>query len=58
MFVRKGNNNEAEIVLLDHGLYEYLPERIRISLCHLWKSILLDDHKNMQLHCQELGIQG
>lgn len=57
VFVRKGSNNKAEIVLLDHGLYEYLPETNRISLCNLWKSIILDDHAKMKNYCKELGVK-
>ncbi|XP_035230873.1 uncharacterized aarF domain-containing protein kinase 5-like isoform X2 [Stegodyphus dumicola] len=57
VFVRKGKNNEAEIVLLDHGLYEYLPESNRLSLCKLWKSIILNDQKNMKKYCSQLGVK-
>ncbi|KFM76572.1 putative aarF domain-containing protein kinase 5, partial [Stegodyphus mimosarum] len=57
VFVRKGKNNQAEIVLLDHGLYEYLPESNRLSLCKLWKSIILNDQKNMKKYCSQLGVK-
>ncbi|XP_054714383.1 uncharacterized aarF domain-containing protein kinase 5-like isoform X2 [Uloborus diversus] len=57
VFVRKGKNNSAQIVLLDHGLYEYLPEKNRISLCRLWKSIVLNDHRLMKKHCEELDVK-
>ncbi|GFS90385.1 uncharacterized aarF domain-containing protein kinase 5 [Nephila pilipes] len=57
VFVRKGKDNKAEIVLLDHGLYEYLPEKNRVSLSCLWKSIVLNDRKNMKKYCSELGVK-
>ncbi|GIX96623.1 uncharacterized aarF domain-containing protein kinase 5 [Caerostris extrusa] len=57
VFIRKGKDNKAEIVLLDHGLYEYLPEKNRVSLSRLWKSIILNDKKNMEKYCTELGVK-
>lgn len=56
--MRKDKNNKAEIVLLDHGLYEYLPESSRVSLCRLWKSIVLNDRDKMKKHSSELGVEG
>lgn len=57
VFVRKGNDGKAQIVLLDHGLYEYLPESNRLSLCKLWKSIVLNDNQNMEKYCDDLGVK-
>ncbi|CAL1268066.1 unnamed protein product [Larinioides sclopetarius] len=57
IFVRKGKDNRAEIVLLDHGLYEYLPEINRVSLSKLWKSIILNDREKMKKYCSELGVK-
>lgn len=56
--MRKGKDNQAEIVLLDHGLYEYLPEINRVSLSKLWKSIILNDKEKMKKYCTELGVKG
>ncbi|XP_023242615.1 uncharacterized aarF domain-containing protein kinase 5-like [Centruroides sculpturatus] len=58
IYIRKDKKTgKAEIVLLDHGLYEYLPEENRLSLCKLWKSIILNDHVGMKKHCEELGVK-
>ncbi|XP_063244537.1 uncharacterized aarF domain-containing protein kinase 5 isoform X3 [Bacillus rossius redtenbacheri] len=57
VLVRKLNNTKrAELVLLDHGLYEYIPPRIRISLCKLWKAIVLNDHPRMKEQAAALGV--
>ncbi|XP_049828019.1 uncharacterized aarF domain-containing protein kinase 5-like [Schistocerca gregaria] len=57
VLVRKGKNGKAELVLLDHGLYEYLPSTIRQSLCKLWKSIVMNDHPSMKRYAAELGVK-
>ncbi|KAK3729584.1 hypothetical protein QZH41_017195 [Actinostola sp. cb2023] len=56
MFVRPGKDSKAEIVILDHGLYERLAQRDRINLCMLWKSILLNQQDKMKVYSQELGV--
>lgn len=58
VLVRKGPDGKAQLVLLDHGLYEILPEDVRQSLCNLWKSIIFNDHANMRKYSKELGVQG
>lgn len=57
VFVRKGKDNKAEIVLLDHGLYETLPDNIRDALCHFWEAIVLLDHKAMKHHAARMNIK-
>ncbi|XP_059350364.1 uncharacterized aarF domain-containing protein kinase 5-like isoform X2 [Daphnia carinata] len=56
ILVRKRKKGDAEIVLLDHGLYEELPSNVRKSLCRLWSSIILNDHAGMKRHAAELGV--
>ncbi|XP_059350365.1 uncharacterized aarF domain-containing protein kinase 5-like isoform X3 [Daphnia carinata] len=58
ILVRKRKKGDAEIVLLDHGLYEELPSNVRKSLCRLWSSIILNDHAGMKRHAAELGVNG
>lgn len=58
VLVRQGKKGEAEIVLLDHGLYEELPLKVRQSLCQLWSSIVRNDHYGMKQHAAELGVNG
>lgn len=46
----------AELVILDHGLYEEVPNNVRESLRLLWKSMVLNDHAKMKQHSMELGV--
>ena len=58
VFIRKGKNRRAELVLLDHGLYDFLPENNRVSLCHLYKAIIMKNEELMQHFSKELGVDG
>jgi predicted unusual protein kinase regulating ubiquinone biosynthesis (AarF/ABC1/UbiB family) len=58
VLVRKAANGKAELVLLDHGLYEYLPPSVRQPLCRLWKAIVMNNHFDMKTHARELGVEG
>ncbi|XP_056154750.1 uncharacterized aarF domain-containing protein kinase 5 isoform X3 [Lampris incognitus] len=57
VLVRRGPDAKAELVLLDHGLYEYLSERDRESLCKLWRSIVLRDKQDMKEYSSALGVK-
>jgi len=57
VLIRK-KNNSAELVLLDHGLYQYVPDNERQGLCNLWKSIVLHDYKGMEMYSKQLGVDG
>ncbi|XP_059206100.1 uncharacterized aarF domain-containing protein kinase 5 isoform X1 [Centropristis striata] len=56
VLVRRGPDNKAELVLLDHGLYEFLSQRDRVSLCKLWRSIVLRDQAAMEKYSKKLGV--
>ena len=56
--MRKDENDTAQLVLLDHGLYDSLKPSDRRNLCHLYKAIILKDEDNMRNFSQELGVQG
>lgn len=58
MFLRKNENGKPEIVLLDHGLYEHMPEQLRRSLCQFWEAIVLKDRNKMEKYAKELNVQG
>ena len=58
VLVRRRSKGDAQLVLLDHGLYEELPLKVRQSLCRLWSSIVLNDHPGMKRHASELGVKG
>ncbi|XP_077637828.1 putative aarF domain-containing protein kinase 5 [Lonchura striata] len=57
MLVRRGPDGRAQLVLLDHGLYETLSERDRLALCGLWRAIVLRDREGMRERAAELGVQ-
>lgn len=57
VLVRKGPDKKAELVLLDHGLYEYLSESNRAALCKLWRSIVLRDDAAMKKYSNVLGVK-
>ena len=50
-------DGKAQIVIIDHGLYENLPKDVRHSLCNFWKSIILGDKKRMKQYSEELGVK-
>lgn len=58
MLVRKLKNGLAEIVILDHGLYETLPDNFRLSLSNLWKAVVMNNHVDMKKFSLQLGIGG
>jgi aarF domain-containing kinase len=58
MFIRKlKNSKSAEIVLIDHGLYDYIPEQDRINLCKFWKAIILKDETKMKYFSSQLNVK-
>ncbi|XP_054620304.1 uncharacterized aarF domain-containing protein kinase 5 isoform X1 [Dunckerocampus dactyliophorus] len=57
VLVRRGPDNKAELVLLDHGLYEYLSQHDRAALCKLWRSIVLRDEAAMEKYSNALGVK-
>lgn len=57
VFVRK-KNGEAQIVLLDHGLYQQLSKQEMEALAHMWTAIVLNNPKKMEQYAAELGVKG
>uniref|UniRef100_A0A6M2DVZ1 ABC1 atypical kinase-like domain-containing protein n=1 Tax=Xenopsylla cheopis TaxID=163159 RepID=A0A6M2DVZ1_XENCH len=49
-------DGKAEIVLLDHGLYENVPKEVRSSLCDFWEGIVFKNYNKMQKHANELHV--
>lgn len=56
VFVRKSKSGRAELVLLDHGLYETVPEDIRNDLCRFWEAIVLRDYELMKIYSDKLQV--
>ncbi|XP_039186097.1 uncharacterized aarF domain-containing protein kinase 5 isoform X2 [Crotalus tigris] len=57
VLVQKGPDGKAQLVLLDHGLYEVLREKERGALCKLWRALILRDDCSMRLYSQQLGVK-
>ncbi|XP_036875435.2 aarF domain-containing protein kinase 1 isoform X1 [Manis javanica] len=56
VLVRKRPGTEkAEIVLLDHGLYQVLTEEFRLDYCRLWQSLIWTDMRRVRKYSQRLG---
>ena len=57
ILIRKnGSDRNAQIVLLDHGLYESLPPDIRQPLARVWQAVVENDHDAMKKYSVQLGI--
>ncbi|XP_043476924.1 aarF domain-containing kinase 1 [Leptopilina heterotoma] len=52
----KKNGSEADIILLDHGLYADLTNEFRWEYSKLWLAILDGDKDAMKEHCTKLGV--
>ncbi|XP_040598613.1 aarF domain-containing protein kinase 1 isoform X3 [Mesocricetus auratus] len=56
VLVRKHpDTGKAEIVLLDHGLYQVLTEEFRLDYCRLWQSLIWTDMERVKKYSQRLG---
>ncbi|KAK7819944.1 hypothetical protein U0070_007636 [Myodes glareolus] len=53
---RHSDTGKAEIVLLDHGLYQVLTEEFRLDYCHLWQSLIWTDMERVKQYSQRLGV--
>ena len=51
----KSKSNQAQIILLDHGLYESLIPEERKILCELWMASITNDHHRMRQAATALG---
>ncbi|KAK4325348.1 hypothetical protein Pmani_004064 [Petrolisthes manimaculis] len=49
-------DNEAQIILLDHGLYTNLTNDFRLKYSNLWMSILNADLDSIQKYGNQLGV--
>lgn len=52
----RNRNSQAEVVLLDHGLYADLSDEFRWDYSKLWLAILDSDKVAMKYHCTRLGV--
>ncbi|XP_012535075.1 aarF domain-containing kinase 1 [Monomorium pharaonis] len=52
----RNRDSQAEIVLLDHGLYADLSDEFRWNYSKLWLAILDGDRVSMKEYCTRLGV--
>ncbi|EFX01901.1 ABC1 domain containing protein [Grosmannia clavigera kw1407] len=57
LFVRRRPGGQAELVLIDHGLYVHLSPHFRHQYSAFWKSMLVQDHAAMVEICRDWGIR-
>lgn len=53
---KNAQNGNAEIILLDHGLYEELPASVRGPLCEFWEATVLRDESKMKAAAKKIDI--
>lgn len=56
IFIRRDESGSSQLVLLDHGLYESIPQDTRYNLCRFWEAIVLRDNEMMQIYSNKLGV--
>ena len=57
VFVRKDEKTgHPEIILLDHGLYENVPDEIRGPLCEFWVATVLRNEQWMKASAAKLNV--
>ncbi|XP_053916590.1 uncharacterized aarF domain-containing protein kinase 5 [Cuculus canorus] len=56
VLVRRGADGKAELILLDHGLYEELSQRDREWLCRLWRAMVLRDESGVRSCARQIGV--
>ena len=57
IFASKDAKGKTQLILLDHGLYKYLPEDIRISYAYLWKGLVNKDEDLIRQGVVGLGVK-
>lgn len=45
-------------MLLDHGLYEHVPEKTRQTLCNFWESMVLRNDNSLKTFANDLNVEG
>jgi len=56
VLVRKNSSGEAEIVLLDHGLYTQLNNQFRYDYADFWSAIINRDVASIKTAADKLGV--
>lgn len=57
VFVRKSKEGKCQLVLLDHGLYDYLCPKDRKALSKLYTAVMMRNEQNMYKYSRHLGVK-
>ncbi|XP_072013845.1 uncharacterized aarF domain-containing protein kinase 5-like [Amphiura filiformis] len=57
VLVKKGSDGKAQLVLLDHGLYQQISDSDRVALCDFWRAIVEKDEESMKINSRKLGVE-
>lgn len=53
---KDGATGNAQLIILDHGLYRRISDELRLDYCELWKSIILADVNGIKSASERMGI--
>lgn len=53
---KSATGGDADIILLDHGLYEELPPDVRIPLCEFWEATVLRNEPRMKAAANKMQV--
>ena len=56
ILIRPDKKSKAQVVLLDHGLYEEIKDDVREALAGLWMGIVNNNHQEMESCCRKLNV--
>lgn len=48
----------AQLVIIDHGLYQSISDNERLTLCEMYKAILNNDERSMMESARRLKVTG
>ncbi|KAF5529760.1 atypical ABC1 ABC1-B kinase [Fusarium mexicanum] len=57
IFIRRLPNGQAELVLIDHGLYVYMSSKFRNEYATFWKALMTFDNKTISQVTEAWGIK-
>lgn len=49
-------NGKTKLIILDHGLYQTISDKIRLNLSFMWRAIVLKNHGDMKKYSELLGV--
>jgi hypothetical protein len=53
--VRKGPTGQAQLVLLDHGLYRQIDDEFRREYAALWRALIFSDKAGIKQHAESMN---